>query len=129
MEGVVPFDLILKNTDPDLVKMEWDVFWFAAAGADSKRILKENPGRFPLLHIKDMSEAKSFTGDGGNPTEWMSLFPYLADAGKGVLDLPGILEQAKKSGAKHFFLEKDNTPDFENALKTSYNYLSGHKLN
>jgi len=82
--------------------MELDVFWFAAAG-DSKQILKENPGRFPLLQIKDMSEARSFAGDGGNPTEWMSLFPYLTDAGKGVLDLPGILEQAKKSGVEHFF--------------------------
>jgi sugar phosphate isomerase/epimerase len=125
IDGIVPFDLILKNTDPDLVKMELDVFWFAAAGVDSKMILKENPGRFPLLHIKDMSEKKTFSGDGGNPTEWMSLFPYLTDAGDGVLDLPGILDQAKKSGAKHFFLEKDNTPDFEQALKRSYKYLSG----
>jgi len=107
--------------------MELDVFWFAAAG-DSKQILKENPGRFPLLQIKDMSEARSFAGDGGNPTEWMSLFPYLTDAGKGVLDLPGILEQAKKSGLEHFFLEKDNTPDFENALKESYSFLSGLKI-
>jgi sugar phosphate isomerase/epimerase len=125
IDSEVPFDLILKNTDPDLVKMELDVFWFAAAGADSKKLLMENPGRFPLLHIKDMSEARTFTGDGGNPTEWMSLFPYLTDAGKGVLDLSGILEQAKKSGVKHYFLEKDNTPDFEQALKRSYKYLSG----
>ncbi|SMD42580.1 Sugar phosphate isomerase/epimerase [Aquiflexum balticum DSM 16537] len=128
MEGVVPFDLILKNTDPELVKMELDVFWFAAAGVDSKKILKENPGRFPLLHIKDMSEAKTFTGDGGNPSEWMSLFPYLTDAGDGVLDLPGILKQAKKSGVKHFFLEKDNTPEFESALMRSFNFLSKLKL-
>lgn len=125
MDGVVPFDLILKNTDPELVKMELDVFWFAAAGVDSKKILKENPGRFPLLHIKDMSEAKTFNGDGGNPSEWMSLFPYLTDAGDGVLDLPGILKQAKKSGVKHFFLEKDNTPDHIQALKNSFEYLSG----
>jgi len=56
--------------------MKLVVFWFAAeAGMDSKQILKENPDRFPLIHIKDMSEAKTFAGDGGNPTEWMSLSP------------------------------------------------------
>lgn len=128
IDGVIPFDLILKNTDPELVKMELDVFWFAAAGVDSKKILKENPGRFPLLHIKDISEAKTFAGDGGTPSEWMSLFPYLTDAGDGVLDLPGILKQAKKSGVKHLFLEKDNTPDFQSALMRSYNFLSSLKF-
>jgi ABC-type Zn uptake system ZnuABC Zn-binding protein ZnuA len=49
----------------------------------------------------------------------------LTDAVKGVLDLSGIFEQAKKSGVKHFFLEKDNTPDLIQTLQTSFDYLSG----
>jgi hypothetical protein len=75
-----------------------------------------------------MSEEKTLARDGGNPSEWMGLFPYLTDAGDGVLDLPGILNQAKKSGVKHFFLEKDNTPEFESALMGSFNFLSKLKL-
>lgn len=125
VDGVAPFQMILDETDADLVKMQMDVFWFTAAGIDPVKYLKEHPGRFPLLHVKDMREKKTFPGDGGNMQEWMGLFPYLADAGDGVLDLKLILQEAKKAGAKHFLLEKDLTPDHENALQKSYTYLSG----
>lgn len=128
VDGVVPFQMILDNTDADLVKMQMDVFWFTAAGIDPIKYLKENPKRFPLLHVKDMREKKTFPGDGGNMGEWMGLFPYLADAGDGVLDLSGILCEAKKSGAKHFLLEKDLTPDHVNALQKSFDYLSALNL-
>jgi hypothetical protein len=56
----------------------------------------------------------------------MGLFPNLTHAGDGVLDLYGILKQAKKSGVKHFFLEKDNTPEFESTLRRSFKFLSNH---
>ena len=128
VDGVVPFQMILDNTDADLVKMQMDVFWFTAAGIDPKKYLKENPNRFPLLHVKDMREKKTFSGGGGNMGEWMGLFPYLADAGDGVLDLSEILCEAKKSGAKHFLLEKDLTPDHVNALQKSFDYLSALNL-
>jgi sugar phosphate isomerase/epimerase len=123
-EAVVPFQFILENTDPELVKMQLDVFWFTAAGVDIKKILEDNPGRFSLLHIKDMKEDKRFEGAGENMQEWMGLFPFLADAGAGVLDLEGIMATAKKSGAKHFFLEKDLTPEPKMALQNSYDFLS-----
>lgn len=112
-----------------LVDSLLDVYWFTSAGIEPEKYLKENPGRFELQHIKDMSEKKTFRGDGGNNQEWMDLFPYLADAGDGVPDLSGILCEAKKSGAKHFFLEKDDTLEPENALKNSYHYLSNLDLN
>lgn len=128
MEGVIPFQMILEQTDPELVKMQMDVFWFTAAKADPIQYLEENPGRFVSLHVKDMRELKTFTGDGGNMGEWMGLFPYLADAGAGVLDLENILTTAKKVGVKHFFLEKDLTPEPEKALQNSFKQLSGLKL-
>jgi hypothetical protein len=49
--------------------MKLVIFWFAAAArVDFKQIPKENPDRFPLLHIKDMIEVKTFAGDGGSPS-------------------------------------------------------------
>lgn len=128
MDGIIPFQMILEQTDPELVKMQLDVFWFTAAKADPIKYLEENPGRFVSLHVKDMRELKTFTGDGGNMGEWMGLFPYLADAGTGVLDLKKIMSVAKKSGVKHFFLEKDLTPDPQSALKKSFEHLSGLKI-
>lgn len=125
MEGVIPFQRILDQTDPELVKMQMDVFWLTAAKANPIQYLEENPGRFVSLHIKDMRELKTFAGDGGNMGEWMGLFPYLADAGTGVLDLQKIMSTAKKSGVKHFFLEKDMTPDPYLSIKKSFEYLKG----
>lgn len=123
-EGTVPFSYILENTDPETVKMQMDVFWFTAAGVDPIAMLENNPGRFPLLHLKDMSEMKTFQGAGETMQEWMELFPYLADAGTGALPLEEIIQSAKNSGAKHFFLEKDMTPEPKSALQNSYNFLS-----
>ncbi len=60
--------------------------------------------------------------------EWIGLFPYLADAGDGSVDLSKILCEAKKTGARHFLLEKDMTPDSEMALKKSYRHLSNLEL-
>lgn len=128
MNGVIPFQMILEQTDPELVKMQLDVFWFTAAKADPIKYLEENPERFVSLHVKDMRELKTFAGDGGNMGEWMGLFPYLADAGAGVLDLQKIMSAAKKSGVRHFFLEKDMTPDPRSALKNSFEHLSGLEI-
>lgn len=127
-EGVIPFQYVLENTDPDLVKMQLDVFWFTAAGIDPIAMMKNNPGRFPLLHLKDMREKKTFSGAGETMQEWMELFPFLADAGAGVLPLKGIIQAAKNSGAKHFFLEKDMTPEPQSALQNSYDFLSNLEL-
>jgi sugar phosphate isomerase/epimerase len=128
MNGQVPFQMILEQTDQELVKLQLDVFWFTAAKADPIQYLEDNPERFVSLHVKDMSELKTFAGDGGNMGEWMGLFPYLADAGAGVLDLEKIMAAAKKAGVKHFFLEKDLTPNPSHALKNSFAHLSGLKL-
>jgi hypothetical protein len=45
-----------------------------------------------------------------------------------VLDLPGILSAAKRTGVEHFFLERDQTPTPEETLRGSYAYLSSVAL-
>ncbi|HLX75479.1 MAG TPA: sugar phosphate isomerase/epimerase, partial [Terriglobales bacterium] len=52
-DGKVPYDLLLKETDPDLVKLEMDLYWITAAGQDPLKYFNEYPGRFPMLHVKD----------------------------------------------------------------------------
>lgn len=124
LEGNIPFNLILDRTDPDLVVMEMDVFWMTAGRADPVEYLNAYPGRFKLMHIKDMIELVRFEGDGGDPSQWIPLFPNMTDAGDGVLDLDGILEAASMTGVEHFYLERDLAPDPGQTLKTSYEYLS-----
>lgn len=124
MEGEIPFRVLVERTDPDLVALEMDVYWTTAGGADPVAYLKDYPGRFRLMHIKDMAESVRFAGDGGEAAQWIELFPYMADAGSGVLDLPAILAEARRSGVEHFLLERDQAARPEEALRNSYRYLA-----
>lgn len=120
MEGMVPMDYLLKNTDAKNVKFELDIFWMSAAGGDPIQYLKNHPGRYKLLHIKDATEKVRFSGDGSTPDQWIPLFPKMADPGTGVFDIAGILKQATKSGVEHFYLERDLTPTPEATLRNSF---------
>ncbi len=122
-EGKTLMDTLLTQTDAKKVKFELDIFWMTAAGASPIEYLNKYPGRFKLLHLKDASEPIRFSGDGGSPDQWISLFGKMADPGSGVLDVAGIIEAAKRSGADHFYLERDLTPDPETTLSNSFAYL------
>lgn len=109
IEGVVPYDLLLKETDASLVQMEMDLYWITKAGADPLHYFREHPGRFPLVHVKDMDATpeKSFT-----------------EAGKGVIDFRRVFAQAELGGIRHYYVEQDETkgPAIESA-RESYRYL------
>ena len=106
IDGIVPFDLILERTDLSLVFLEMDIFWTTAGGADPIKYLDKFAGRYKLVHVKDMKKQVRFSGDGGNPQQWIELFPQITDAGSGVLDLQTIISHAKKSGVEHFYTGK-----------------------
>ena len=123
MDGKIGLDIIFENTDPNLVFFEMDVFWTTAGGADPIEYLNKYPKRYKMLHIKDMTEKKQFSGDGGDASQWIPLFPFMASAGEGVLDIKGIIKKAKEIGVEHYFVEQDMVASPEIALKSSLDYL------
>jgi len=123
MQGQIPLQIILRQTDPNLVFFEMDIYWTAAGGADPVQLLRENPARYRLLHLKDMKELRHFKGDGGDPSQWIELFPYMTSVGDGVLDIKGIIAQAQKSGVEHLFVEQDMVADPAIALRRSADFL------
>ena len=123
LDGEIPLQLVLDRTEPEYVAMEMDIFWTIAGKADPVAYLNEYAGRYHLMHIKDMVEIAHFEGDGGKPDEWIGLFPKMADAGAGVLDLKSILRAAQASGVKHYYLERDMASDPENTLRNSIDQL------
>ena len=125
MEGKIPLDYILEQTDPKLVFLQMDIYWTTAGGIDPIAYLDKYPGRYRLMHLKDMAKQMRFSGDGGDPKQWIELWPYMTDAGSGVLDLKSIISHGEKSGVEHFILERDIVPDPEIALVKSYKYLAG----
>lgn len=94
-DGQVPYNVLLQNTDKDLVKMEMDIYWVKKAGLDPIALMKEHKGRFPLWHVKDMDKtpAKAFT-----------------EVGNGSIDFKEIFKHAGDAGMKYFFVEQDQCP-------------------
>jgi sugar phosphate isomerase/epimerase len=111
------FDLLAQRTDPENVKFEMDIFWIAHAGQDPVRLLSEYPGRWELMHLKDMRK--------GTPTGLLTGSSDVKNdmaLGKGVLNLPSILRAAKEAGIKWYFIE-DESPDSEDQIPQSLRYL------
>jgi sugar phosphate isomerase/epimerase len=123
MEGKIPVQMIIENTDPKHVFLEMDLFWTVAGGVDPIAFLEKYPGRYKMMHVKNMKQKVKFSGDGGDSNQWIELFPQMSTAGEGALDLKSILATAKKSGVDHFFVEQDMVQSPEVALKKSIDYL------
>jgi sugar phosphate isomerase/epimerase len=123
INGVVPVEFLLANTDPELVFFEMDLYWTTAGGANPVELLRKNPGRYRLMHVKDMKGSHRFSGDGGDSKQWIELFPFMVSAGDGSLDLKAILDQGRKSGVEHFFVEQDDVANPEIAIKKSIDHL------
>jgi len=125
-DGTTGYDIMLKNCNPDLLKMEMDIFWVTYAGADPLHYWRLYPGRFPLLHIKDLrkgvkiSSQKDPIPGGPNP---------FAPAGQGTIDWKLIFDHVHQAGAKHIFVEQDkcNLPEYQ-AIRVSYEYLRHLRL-
>ena len=107
IEGHRPFDYILTNTDKNLVKMEMDLGWATVAGQDPVALFAQHPGRFPLLHVKDMDKVKK------SPTE----------VGLGMVDFKRIFAHTDQAGTKYFFIEQDGAPQPLQNVTNSYNSL------
>ena len=90
MEGQVPYDILLKNTDPKLVTYELDLFWVIEPGKDPVTYFNKYPGRFSMAHIKDRDPA--------DPKQSIVI-------GKGNLDLSKMMTAAQKAGVRHYFVE------------------------
>jgi sugar phosphate isomerase/epimerase len=119
----VPLRVLVEHIDPAVVGLELDVYWTTAGGADPVELLDAYPGRYRLIHLKDMKQHVRFEGDGGEPAQWVKLFPCMANSGEGVLDMHDIVVHAKRSGVEHFIVEYDQAPDPLGTLRTNYHNL------
>jgi sugar phosphate isomerase/epimerase len=100
-----------------------DIYWTTAGGANPIEYLKSYPNRYLCIHLKDMSKLVYFSKDGGNPQQWIELFPYMTNVGNGILDIKQIVYEAKKNGVKHFFVEQDMVENPKIALQASLDFL------
>ena len=120
--GKLPYDMLLEQCDPDLVKMELDLCWITVAGADPLTYFNRYPGRFPLVHVKDMKKLPKVSASGGQ--DFGDSLKDMTAVGSGIIDWKRIFAQSEKAGIKHYIVEHDKPEaPFEN-IKISYDYLS-----
>ena len=100
VEGVVPFIEMLRQTDPTKVTFEMDCGWVVVGGAKPVDLLRDYPGRFSLLHIKDFKSGKEAGPNPHNPT--------VTELGIGSIDYRPIFQQASRTQKiKHLFIEQE----------------------
>ena len=119
--GKLPYDELLKMCDPKLVIMEMDLCWITAAGADPLKYFNEYPGRFPLVHVKDLKKLPKVT-QGGSQNFGDTV--DLTAVGSGIIDWKRIFAQSEKAGIKHYIVEHDHPKQPLENIKKSYEYLS-----
>jgi sugar phosphate isomerase/epimerase len=104
--GVRGYDILLKETDKNLVDFEMDLYWVVRSGNDPIKLFTQHPGRFKLWHVKDMDKANNKIN---------------TEVGSGSIDYRKIFAKAKLSGVQHIFMEQENfsMDPYESITKSS----------
>jgi sugar phosphate isomerase/epimerase len=121
-KGETVFDILVRETKPEFVSFQMDVFWVVHAGQDPIKLLEKYPNRWVTMHIKDMRKGTvlgTHTG-GAPPTDKVTV-------GLGRIDYSAVLRAAQKAGVQHYFLE-DETPTPLQCIPDSFKYLRALKL-
>jgi sugar phosphate isomerase/epimerase len=108
--GTTGYDILLRETNADAVKMELDIYWAVFAGKNVQQMFEANPGRFTMWHIKDMSKENRSEND---------------EVGTGSIDFKEIFTHARTAGLQHFFVEQETNymPDIYESIRVSADYL------
>lgn len=109
IDGTIPYNILLEETNPDWVDMEIDLYWTLMGGHDPLVNFEKYPGRFKLCHVKDMADMEGER--------------RMADVGEGEVDFAAIFAQSKQAGLVHYIVENDFPQDAMQSIRTSYAYL------
>ncbi|MEO8735120.1 MAG: sugar phosphate isomerase/epimerase [Edaphobacter sp.] len=120
--GVVPYDELLRLTDPSKVAMELDCGWVIVGGGNPIEYLRRYPKRISMLHVKDFKRAEK-------PASIVDP-PPPAELGRGTIDYRPIFREAAKAGnIKHCFVEQEafDMPPMQ-SLKIDADYVRNLKF-
>lgn len=89
--GVNGYDIIMQETDPKLVKLQMDIYWVAhSSKLSASELIRKQPGRFVMWHIKDMDKVSRDYSELGN----------------GSIDFTVILPEASRAGLQYYYIEQ-----------------------
>lgn len=89
--GLTGYDVILDETDPELVKLQMDMYWVAhSSKLTPAQLIAQNPGRYVMWHIKDMDKV---TRD-------------YSEMGNGSIDYITMLSEIDKDALEYYYIEQ-----------------------
>jgi sugar phosphate isomerase/epimerase len=106
--GTTMWDVLVRETDPELVHLELDLYWVSYGGADPESLLRDLGDRIPLVHLKDMAS-----------DDQRSDLPV----GEGIMPWTSLLEAADAAGVEWYVAEQDNPRDALEDVRTSLRHL------
>jgi sugar phosphate isomerase/epimerase len=110
VDGVLPYDELMRRTRPELVTFEMDCGWVVVGGGDPAQLLQKYPTRISMLHVKDFQP-------GVNP-------PHAAQLGHGRIDYTKIFAAARPGAIRHYFVEQEQFDiPWQEALRIDAEYL------
>lgn len=129
-DGRTGWDVLVDETDPELVSFELDLLWTVFAGHDPVQLFQRSPGRYVMWHVKDMrdlQDARRLAASSGDLGEFMRVtMSRLSAVGTGEIDFRRIFAHAREAGLRHFFVENDAAPNSPSSLadiEVSYDNL------
>jgi len=102
VDGEIPFNHIMWNTDPQMVRCELDIGWLALAGVDYLNVLDNFGNRTIACHMKDFN--------GNRPADmrdFLGAAASLVPPGSGVVDFTAVMERMDYYNIRHGFVEID----------------------
>lgn len=113
--GRVPYDVVLKETDSKLVKLQLDLYWLSHDSKQPPRYWFDRaPGRYVMWHVKDMHKvSRDYT-----------------ELGNGTIDYTKIWPDAARAGMQHFFVEQGGnfTQSSMQSIEVCAAYVKRHLL-
>ncbi|CAG4998853.1 hypothetical protein DYBT9275_02094 [Dyadobacter sp. CECT 9275] len=95
LDGQIPQEILLDNTDKSLVVFELDLMWIEVPKVDTSAHIKKYAGRYELCHIKDFVREPKIES---------------TDLGKGLVDYASLLKIASDNGITQFIVEQEDYP-------------------
>jgi sugar phosphate isomerase/epimerase len=111
------FDLLAAQTDPRCVYFQMDVLWTVHPGQDPVKLIEKYPGRWLLLHLKDLRKGVPTGPNVGG----IALTDDVA-LGSGQVAWPALLRACQKAGVKYYFIE-DESPTVVEQVPQSLRFL------
>lgn len=111
---VLPYDILLQETEAGLVSFQADTYFFAKMGLDPIPFFERNPGRFSMLHVKDLD----FSGQS-------------CIIGNGIIDFKTVVAASRKAGVELLIYEQEECSGGTSlhCAEQSLRYIHTHLLN